>query len=43
MAGVFVVAAYAMVGSSSVVRRVSVTCGVEARCWTVLVCRMRVV
>jgi hypothetical protein len=32
-----------MVGSSSVVRRVSVTCGVEARCWTVLVCRMRVV
>jgi hypothetical protein len=37
MAGVFVVAACAMVGSSSVVRMVSVTRDVGARCGTVWV------
>jgi len=43
MAGVFVVAACAVVGSSSVVGMVSVTGNVGPRCWTGLVRRMRTV
>jgi hypothetical protein len=43
MAGVFVVAAYAVVGSGSVVGMVSVTCDVGARCWSLLSIRMRTV
>jgi len=38
MAGVLVVAAYAVIGSGSFVGMVSVTCGVGARCRTVLMC-----
>jgi hypothetical protein len=43
MAGVFVVAGYGMVGSTSLVGIVTVTRGVGARRRTVLVCGMRVV
>ena len=43
MPSVFVVAAYAVVGSGSVVGMMSVTCDVAARCWSVLDIRMRTV
>jgi len=43
MPSVFVVAAYAVISSGRVVGMVSVTCDVDARCWSVLGIRMRTV